>query len=432
MPELVRIASGIDQLDDLLGGLFIGDNVVWHDDAGSLASTFCREFMAQSRVEQKPIIYVSFDRSPKSLLGHLGPLANNPLLTILDCFTDGKGASSPVFLKFYRNRQTETGCRVIRVADPGDRAAFNDTLYNLHATMKGDVRLVFESLTGMQEIWGGEDQLISFYSHSCPRLYELETVAFWVMEKNAHSARLKALITQVAQVVIELSIRRGTTSLTILKAEKRDTENIQKPYIYWIKGRNVTFDLARRTTGGLDLGSRVKDLRLKRGISQTDLARLVGVTPSTISQVESNLIYPSLPALLKMAEVLKVEVGSFFKSSGRVADRIVFPAEEARPIRLPALPDKAVQTLRLTPVDLESKVEPYLIEMNPGESIPGPFFIHRGEEFGYLISGGLEMKIGKKVYAVESGSVVTLTGEAPSAWKNPGPEPARLLWLKIG
>jgi hypothetical protein len=32
-----RIPSGVSRLDLLLGGLFIGDNVVWHDDAGSLA-----------------------------------------------------------------------------------------------------------------------------------------------------------------------------------------------------------------------------------------------------------------------------------------------------------------------------------------------------------------------------------------------------------
>ena len=37
--ETQRLASGVSQLDRLLGGLFIGDNVVWHDDAGSLAPT---------------------------------------------------------------------------------------------------------------------------------------------------------------------------------------------------------------------------------------------------------------------------------------------------------------------------------------------------------------------------------------------------------
>ncbi|PQP33725.1 XRE family transcriptional regulator, partial [Desulfobacteraceae bacterium SEEP-SAG9] len=99
--ERHRVASGVGHLDRLLRGLFIGDNVVWYDDAGSLASVFCLNFMQASQAQSKPIIYVSFDRSPKNLLEKLGPLADNPFLTILDCFTFGKGAGSDVFLKFY-------------------------------------------------------------------------------------------------------------------------------------------------------------------------------------------------------------------------------------------------------------------------------------------------------------------------------------------
>jgi len=39
MGEKIRISSGVSQLDELLEGLYIGDNVIWHDDAGSLDST---------------------------------------------------------------------------------------------------------------------------------------------------------------------------------------------------------------------------------------------------------------------------------------------------------------------------------------------------------------------------------------------------------
>ena len=74
MTGKLRIASGVSQLDRLLGGLFIGDNVVWHDDAGSLASVFCLNFIQTSTSQEKPLIYVSFDRSPRNLLEKLGPV----------------------------------------------------------------------------------------------------------------------------------------------------------------------------------------------------------------------------------------------------------------------------------------------------------------------------------------------------------------------
>ena len=93
MYETQRISSGIDQLDRLIDGLYLGDNVVWHDESGSLAGLFCRHFIKEPFKRREPLVYVSFDRSPKNLLDKLGDQATSPGLTILDCFTYGKGSS---------------------------------------------------------------------------------------------------------------------------------------------------------------------------------------------------------------------------------------------------------------------------------------------------------------------------------------------------
>jgi len=63
-----KVSSGINGLDWILNDLFIGDNVVWYDDAGSLASEFCMKFIHESQQQNKAIVYVSFDRSPKNLI----------------------------------------------------------------------------------------------------------------------------------------------------------------------------------------------------------------------------------------------------------------------------------------------------------------------------------------------------------------------------
>jgi transcriptional regulator with XRE-family HTH domain len=429
--ERQRVASGLKQLDLLLGGLFIGDNVLWHDDAGSLAAVYCMNFIQVSQALQKPLIYVSFDRSPKNLLEKLGPLADYPQMTILDCFTHGKGAGSPIFLRFYEERDQEFPCNIIHLENPRDQNYFMEALYNLHGNLEGDVRFIFESITGMQEIWGSEDTFLHFYSHSCPRLYELNTIAYWILEKHAHSQRFRAQINQIAQVAIELSIKRGTTYLTILKAENRHVDSHHKPHKFWTKDLTVTFDTQRHISGRIDLGLRLKYFRTKRGLSQTELAKLVGVTPSTISQVESNLIYPSLPALMKLSEVLSVDVTSFFHDQEGGPQRLIFPAVEATEVKLPDLPEGAVSVKMLSPVDAELRAEPYLIEIPPRESLSSHFFIHKGEEFGYLLSGRLQVRVGKAVYSLRSGDVIYLTSEMPAEWKNPSPSAARLLWIKV-
>jgi transcriptional regulator with XRE-family HTH domain len=431
MEEKIRVSSGIDQLDHLLEGLYIGDNVVWYDDAGSLASVFCLNFIQISQSQHKPVIYITFDRSPRNLLEKLGPLSDYPLLTILDCFTFGKGAGSPVFLKFYEQLSREKSGSILQVEEPRQMDRVADRLYDLHSQMTGDVRLVFESLTGMTELWGGEDQVLQFYSHSCPRLYELNTVAYWVMEKKAHTPRFRAQINQIAQVAIDLSIKRGTTSLTILKAEKRELENFHKPHPYWVKDRAVSFDGEKRIGMGIDLGQRVREMRLKKGLSQTELAQLVGVTPSTISQVESNMIYPSLPGLLKIAEVLSVEVSSLFQEQKGSKKRVVFSPREAVTVRFPDFPEGSISGQLLTPVDIETKAEPFLIEILPFQTLSAHFFVHKGEEMGYLLAGELQLKIGKETYTLRAGELVCLVSEMPWEWKNTSTETARLLWVKI-
>jgi len=427
-----KVTSGIEHFDHLLGGgIIIGDNVIWYDDAGSLASVFCLNLMKASKKQKKYLIYISFDRSPKNLLEKLGDIANDRFLTILDCFTHGKGEGSEVFLKFYKNSSLNTTCRFIKVDNPKSSDHVMSAFYELQKNMKADVRFVFDSLTGMLELWGDEEKILKFYSHSCPRLYELNTIAYWVVEKRAHSEKLIAHLNKITQVAIDLSLKRGKTTLSIIKAENHDINTLNKPAVYWTKGITVTFSLNKRTNGSINLGSRVRELRTKSSLSQTDLAKCIGVTPSTISQVENNQIYPSLPALIKMAEILSVKLGSFFVDSKYEDKKVVFTESNAVPYILPNVSADSVFSKLLTPVGFNSKLEPYLIDIPPQTKLPAHFFIHKGEEVGFLLSGELELKIGNQVHKAGVYDLIYLISDFPSQWENPGQSTARLLWLKI-
>lgn len=426
-----RVTSGIDELDRLLNGLYIGDNVVWYDQAGSLASVFSLNLLRASQALGKPLIYVSFDRSPRNLLEKLGPLAENPFLTILDCFTFGKGDGSDIFLSFYKESGAEWPCRVIRVDEPRRSNATANALYGVHSSLEGDVRFIFESLTGMQELWGGEEHILNFYSHACPRLYELNTVAYWIIEKDAHSTRLRAQINQIAQVVIDLAIKRGKTSLAVLKAEKRSLDNLDRPYNYWTKDLAVSFEEEKGASGAIELGQRLKEARTKRNVSQSELAKMVGVTPSTISQIESNLIYPSLPALMKMAEVLSLKASSFFQEKGEVTKRIVFPAYDAREISLHEKAQAGVVVKGLAPMEPDARAEVYLVEIAPRRRLASHFCAHKGDEMGYVLSGRIHVTVDQVVHKLGQGDLIYLTTEIPSQWKNPGPAAAKLLWLTL-
>lgn len=429
MLERQKIFSGVPDLDRVLDGIVIGDNVIWYDDAGSLAPFFCLRFMEKCLEEGRPVIYASFDRSPRNLLERLGQVARNPQFLLLDCFTFGKGRGSPPFLDFYEHEFGRWPCRICRLDEPGDVGHFTDTLYRLHGEFHGVVGFVFESLTGMQELWGGEEDMARFYSHSCPRLYELNTVAYWIMEKKAHSARLRAQINQIAQVVIELAVKRGTTTLTVHKAEGRNVPTLGDPVVYWMDGSQVVFAQDVRGSDRIGIGRRLKQVRTEKGISQTELARLIGVTPSTISQVESHMIYPSIPALMKMAEVLQVPVASFFAEDSATEESPVFGEADASVVKTIGTASPGIRIKSFVPWDFAAKAQPYLIEMDPGSLAGIHFFRRKGQELGYVLSGAVSFVLERKTFVAQRGDVIYVASAIPSEWRNLGSETVRLFWV---
>ncbi|MDA8403546.1 MAG: helix-turn-helix domain-containing protein, partial [Desulfobacteraceae bacterium] len=380
--------------------------------------------------QKKPVIYVSFDRSPKNLIETLGVLAQNQQLTILDCFTNGKGDKSEVFNRFFEKDGAQWPYQVIKVTDPRNPEAVADAIYGLHKTLTGDVRLVIESLTGMQDLWEGEDPILKFYSRSCPKLYELDTIAYWIIEKGAHSTKLKSHINQIAQVVIDLSLKKGRSEIKILKADKRTPKALNEAIDYAYDGKDIQLGGNTPYREIPDLGSRIRDIRKNQGMSQKELAALIGVTPSNISQIESNLIYPSLPALYKIAETLSVKVGSFFQDEARPV-QTVFSRDSGVKITLSDMPKDSVEVLQITPPDLGGKAEIYLIRILPEKKLPAHFFVHKGEEAGHMIEGSVKMIRQSGSHTIGIGDTVYLKADFPTQWINLGQEAATLLWIKI-
>jgi len=66
-----------------------------------------------------------------------------------------------------------------------------------------------------------------------------------------------------------------------------------------------------KTTKDL-LGARVKELRKRRGLSQEQLAEMIGVDPKHISKIEGGRGYPSLDALENIARSLEADLKDFF------------------------------------------------------------------------------------------------------------------------
>jgi glyoxylate utilization-related uncharacterized protein len=148
--------------------------------------------------------------------------------------------------------------------------------------------------------------------------------------------------------------------------------------------------------------------------------------------VESNLIYPSVPALVKLAEVLGVEIGFFFKEGRTLPQQVVFPAGRAVEVKFPELIRRKIKVTHLLPaVDFANQLEPYLVEIPPRRKISGTFLVHKGHEFSYVLSGQVEIKLDGSTCTATAGDAIYFTHQIPTQLRNKGPEHARILWIKI-
>ncbi|BDD39314.1 helix-turn-helix transcriptional regulator [Streptococcus ruminantium] len=58
--------------------------------------------------------------------------------------------------------------------------------------------------------------------------------------------------------------------------------------------------------------NRVKDYRLRCGLSQLDLAKTIGVSRQTINMIENNKYNPSLDLCINLAKALQTDLNSLF------------------------------------------------------------------------------------------------------------------------
>ena len=301
-----KISSGIGYLDHLLGFFKTGDNVIWEVEAGTYVEIFLQRFIEHTLKNGYKLVYVSFNISPSTLTKRLSYLPNLENLTILDCFTSGKGNNDPLFNQFYEKEDDTFAGSVVKVENPKDLSQFRMSMDRVEIERGAGVRYVFDSLTGMQDIWGDEDATYKLFTYSCPRLYDLQTVAYWVLEREAHTPSFKANLRHITQVAIELNRADGELFFKVIKSEGRFSRSAFLPKRYEVWDQDVIFP----AIGGRrphNLGDKVRSLRKKLGMTQKELAEQVALTPSFISQLEKNLISPSLDSLLRLSEKLDTQ-----------------------------------------------------------------------------------------------------------------------------
>ena len=415
---MTKLSSGIENLDTLVDSLHIGDNVVWEVDAGTAYEIFVQSFIRRSFADAQKVIYVSFNRSPQSILNEIGNSLRSEHFTLIDCFTSGKGKNDNTFLRFYENPSKVS---VMRILNPKSIEEFSQKLNSIEDSLPPGARYVFDSLTGMQDLWGDENDTYRFFTHMCPRLYDLDTVAYWILEKDAHSQKFKANLRHITQVVFDLYKRREHLYIKALKLSGRQDREAFKPHPYEIEGDLVSITSPKKEPS-TEIGTKIREIRTRMGMSQKELADKVDLTSSFVSQLENSQISPSLNSFLQICNVLGVSPGVFLGDRKPAVTPWLFRRET-----IVSAPASAGDGVRLYHILSDENLSARIAVLPPDTSLKRHFLSQKDPEFIYVLHGDLYVSVEGRTERLQSGDCIYLKESSPSQWKNEGGDEARLL-----
>lgn len=172
---------------------------------------------------------------------------------------------------------------------------------------------------------------------------------------------------------------------------------------------------------GFNIGSRLRDLRLKNGLTQEELADRAELSKGYISQLENDLTSPSIATLIDILTLLGSSLSEFFAQDDD--SQTVFTQDDYFEKK-----SDTGSVLWIVPTAQKNAMEPIIIELNAGRGSDEDF-PHEGEEFGYVLSGKIEVVIGDKCHVASEGQTFYFTADKKHYIRNISDGVSRVLWI---
>lgn len=172
----------------------------------------------------------------------------------------------------------------------------------------------------------------------------------------------------------------------------------------------------------MEIGVKIKQLRLQRGLTQEELAARTELTKGFISQLERDLTSPSIATLMDILAALGTDVAGFFRESQE--EQVVYSADD---MFVKEEADGSTIQWLVTNAQ-KNALEPILVTIPAGLSLAedDP---HEGEEFGYVLSGSVTLVLGTKRYRIKKGGSFYFRPTRVHYLINSGKVESRVLWV---
>ncbi len=185
----------------------------------------------------------------------------------------------------------------------------------------------------------------------------------------------------------------------------------------------------------MEIGEKVRALRLRNRITLNELAEKSRVSKSLLSQIERNISVPTVTKLQQIAEALNVPLSSLLTDSDMPEDESA-SKKEAVPSNQIAVIRQGFRKKLLMPwgglyemlcPDLRHKME-FIYLRYPVGTKAEEFYSHEGEECGVVLEGKFKGMIGDETVILEAGDSIYYDSSIPHRWENGGETEVRAVW----
>lgn len=368
-------AAGVAELDAAIGGLFWGDNVVLQVTDGATADPFFRAVATTD---------VAYERR--------------------------------IAVRLEDGRPSYEGFEVLDARPTGKLAQAAPLLHAIVERCRGSERnlLLFDGLDTMAARWGPH-VAARFFATCCPQLLELGAIAYWSMSSSDSHAPLRRTVEEITQCVFLLDEGR----LRVAKAEGRPPGVVGSVFRYTEVDGLPVLTAAPMVAR---IGNGLRAARLQRNLSQSDLARIAGVSASAISQAERGQRGLSLETVLGLAtglnitldELLRGDVATGYRLGRRRYRTRQNGPERGEPVAL--LDDK------------HAGLRVYLVRI-PRRGSARPHLTHKGVELVAVANGLVQVLLETGKPVLTTGETLLLDGTPVISWRNLGVGEATLFWI---
>lgn len=176
--------------------------------------------------------------------------------------------------------------------------------------------------------------------------------------------------------------------------------------------------------GVINVGARLRSMRINAGLSIRALAGRSGLNVNTLSLIENGRTSPSVSTLQQIAQTLGQPVTQFFES-GMETKKIVYQRAGRRPSAVFShgmMEDLADGMPRMG-------AEPLIVTLESCSKSGRNPIVHTGREFVYCLEGCLSYTVDTQTFHLESGDSLLFDAYLPHQWENTSPAPARILLI---